>query len=491
MTNEEKYLKIIEQISSLLNSNKSNQLISTINPDNMYINNITESYSIGFYGFDSSMSKAFQNKELHSNINDNPTYKKVAKTISKNTVKNNSYKYYINDENWLLEKLKKIDNGNIDTLFELPEIIICPYDVKFNKEVANLLAKHNIKVQRIAQYKDMDDRNILAIGDIIKLDDESFDQVVSENNIDFKNAMEQIEKIVIESKTDKYRKYYKKTFLKIQEYIDSVYSKTPIDNVKKLYAKDKYGYLRPVDMNIDVLVTSENVYDENRNIINKECLHTIRNKINDLMNNIMYIYQKRDITTYNHINGMLNLIDTLDNGLPENEKMTLPEKETLKKMIQLHDIGKLVIPTPILNKQDKLNDQEYKTMQTHVNLQNVVLMENAFIHDILQDALLHHRGINNEQHSVGYSDKNIDTSRLDRNRLIKILSILDVYDALTGNRPYKKTHSKEDALKLMKVNVTVDQTLDPKYYEALVKGLYIKDMNISNDIDETNGKKII
>lgn len=107
----------------------------------------------------------------------------------------------------------------------------------------------------------------------------------------------------------------------------------------------------------------------------------------------------------------------------------------------LHDIGKMLVPIKILNKQEKLTKEEYEIIKTHPNnaknqLQNLVSYE---VLGAIED---HHEKLDGTGYPNNKKSNNI-------NPYAKILSICDVYDALTSDRPYRKSIFPNDVIEYL------------------------------------------
>lgn len=96
----------------------------------------------------------------------------------------------------------------------------------------------------------------------------------------------------------------------------------------------------------------------------------------------------------------------------------------------LHDIGKKSIPLEILNKPDKLTKEEFEIIKTHPS-NAVDILKNMVSSEVLRTIEEHHEKLD----GTGYPyEKKVDNISF----YAKILSISDVYDALTSDRPYRK-----------------------------------------------------
>lgn len=112
----------------------------------------------------------------------------------------------------------------------------------------------------------------------------------------------------------------------------------------------------------------------------------------------------------------------------------LTESE-IKKSVQgglLHDIGKSKIPIEILNKTSKLTKNEFEVIKKHPVYGYYILDESNFTDlNVKRAVLLHHERINRTGYPFNISAEKIGI-------LTRIVSVADVYDAMTSNRVYKK-----------------------------------------------------
>lgn len=108
----------------------------------------------------------------------------------------------------------------------------------------------------------------------------------------------------------------------------------------------------------------------------------------------------------------------------------------------LHDIGKIGIPDGILNKNGKLTDEEFDFMKRHTTIGKKICEPLHSMNDIIEIVLHHHEKWNGMGYPEGLKENEIPL-------LAQIVSISDVYDALSSDRPYRKAFNNEDAIKII------------------------------------------
>lgn len=116
---------------------------------------------------------------------------------------------------------------------------------------------------------------------------------------------------------------------------------------------------------------------------------------------------------------------------------------TIKKIgiaAYLHDLGKLIVPSQILEKPSKLTPEEFKIIKQHPYYTKKILMQIKGIEDIACWAGNHHEKLN----GGGYPEGLKTLSQEDQ-----IIAFADIYVALTENRPYRHGLKHDEALKIM------------------------------------------
>lgn len=122
-------------------------------------------------------------------------------------------------------------------------------------------------------------------------------------------------------------------------------------------------------------------------------------------------------------------------------RMGFSEEELLhvRRGALLHDIGKMGIPDAILLKPGPLNDEEWAIMRTHPTLAVKLLRPIAFLAPALDIPWCHHEKWDGTGYPRGLRGEEIPLAA-------RIFAVVDVYDALTSDRPYRATWSRERAL---------------------------------------------
>lgn len=105
----------------------------------------------------------------------------------------------------------------------------------------------------------------------------------------------------------------------------------------------------------------------------------------------------------------------------------------------LHDIGKIAVPSEILNKPDKLTEKEFNRMKAHAFYTNSILSELQVLADICAWASSHHEKLDGSGYPFGLDNHSLSEES-------RIMTYADVLTALREDRPYRKSMPIDDSL---------------------------------------------
>ncbi len=122
-------------------------------------------------------------------------------------------------------------------------------------------------------------------------------------------------------------------------------------------------------------------------------------------------------------------------------RMGIPETQLIdiERGALLHDVGKIGVPDAILKKPRELNDGEWETMRKHPLLAAVMVSKIGFLEPSLPILMYHHERFDGGGYPFGLVADKIPLEA-------RIFSVVDAYDAITSDRPYRPAMSHEDAM---------------------------------------------
>lgn len=141
-------------------------------------------------------------------------------------------------------------------------------------------------------------------------------------------------------------------------------------------------------------------------------------------------------------------------GLSEEDSIVL------KLGAYLHDVGKVRVDKQVLYKEGRYTQEEREQMNKHTTLGYDMLKEYGFLNeDLLAIALEHHERVDGS----GYPN-----NKTEINYLAQIVSLCDVYEALTARRCYKQPMSKENAVKI------IIEDIENKKFDEKLGNLFVE-----------------
>ena len=141
-------------------------------------------------------------------------------------------------------------------------------------------------------------------------------------------------------------------------------------------------------------------------------------------------------------------------GMPQNELVHV------RRGALLHDMGKLGIPDSILLKPDKLSTDEWELMRQHPQLAYDMLYPIEYLHPALDIPYCHHEKWDGSGYPRGLKGEQIPLSA-------RIFAVVDVWDALTSDRPYRGALGRDEVLEYIKEQ-------SGKHFDPQIVGLFLQ-----------------
>ena len=140
-------------------------------------------------------------------------------------------------------------------------------------------------------------------------------------------------------------------------------------------------------------------------------------------------------------------------------RLTKSKMDELSILASLHDLGKVAIPDNILNDKEKLSSEDWEVIKSYPEIgYNIAKSSFKFAH--IADYILHHH---ERWDGLGYPMK---LKGEDIPLLSRIMSIVDAYDVMRSGRFYKKTLTRNDAIK--ELRKCSGKQFDPKLVEEFI-----------------------
>ena len=126
----------------------------------------------------------------------------------------------------------------------------------------------------------------------------------------------------------------------------------------------------------------------------------------------------------------------------------------------LHDIGKMAVPDEILHKKESLTDEDWEVIRRHPTYARDFLAEIDYLKPAIDIPYSHHEKWDGSGYPMGLKGREIPLTA-------RIFSIVDVWDALRSDRPYRKAWSRKKTLKYIREQSGT--YFDPQVVEAFME----------------------
>jgi len=152
---------------------------------------------------------------------------------------------------------------------------------------------------------------------------------------------------------------------------------------------------------------------------------------------------------------------TVEYAMSIAEKLALTdgEKKALRYAAFLHDVGKIGIHEAILAKEGRLTEEEYRMMQSHPSLGADIIKGVEFLEPVVPLVYHHQERYDGKGYPAGLIGEAIPLGA-------RIVAVLDTFDAMTSNRPYRKAMPLEKAI--AELRRCAGTQFDPQVVEAFI-----------------------
>jgi putative nucleotidyltransferase with HDIG domain len=148
----------------------------------------------------------------------------------------------------------------------------------------------------------------------------------------------------------------------------------------------------------------------------------------------------KDQVTHGHVRRVQRHTVALARALNVTDEREL---KAIEAASLLHDIGKLAIPDHVLNKPGRLTPTEYRTMKTHAAIGASILSTVDFPYPVVPIVRHHHESYDGTGYPDGLIGEQIPLGA-------RILAVVDCFDAVTSDRPYRRRMTDEQGLELLR-----------------------------------------
>jgi putative nucleotidyltransferase with HDIG domain len=188
--------------------------------------------------------------------------------------------------------------------------------------------------------------------------------------------------------------------------------------------------------------------------------------IEETIESLAFMLEIKDPYTASHQHRVADLCHAIaiEMGLPEEDT------EGIRMAAYIHDIGKIAVPSDVLNKPGKLTDIEFSLLQSHSDIGYKVLKNIKICWPVAETVLQHHERLDGSGYPNGLKNGEITMNS-------RILSVADVVEAINSHRPYRPSLGIDKALEEIsdKANVLYDSDV----VDSCLRLFTVKDFKFS------------
>lgn len=203
------------------------------------------------------------------------------------------------------------------------------------------------------------------------------------------------------------------------------------------------------DENLDNTIKLAEDFMYKRKLLEHKSSHSV------ILSSIKATMHEKSHETQQHAERLTYLAKEIGRKL----KLTQLQMDELELVAMLHDIGKVGVDDRILNKPGKLTEEEWIEMKKHSEIGYRIAMSSPDLVAVADFILYLHERWDGKGYPQGITEEEIPL-------LSRIVSVVDAYDAMTENRPYRKAMSEEDAAAEIRRNAGIQ--FDPKIVKVFL-----------------------
>ncbi|MBP6491871.1 MAG: diguanylate cyclase [Clostridia bacterium] len=187
------------------------------------------------------------------------------------------------------------------------------------------------------------------------------------------------------------------------------------------------------------IIRTNAMYQEaDNNMYQNKMLKESSNR-NSLVKTLMKALEVKDFITEGHADRL----EEFSLKMAKKLRLSQHQVDRMKLLAKFHDIGKVGIPDKILLKPENLTSDEWIVMKTHSNIGKRIAEASPELREISSLILFHHERFDGKGYPLGLKEMEIPIE-------CRILSIVDTFDAMTNDRPYRKALPKQAAIQEIK-----------------------------------------
>lgn len=198
-------------------------------------------------------------------------------------------------------------------------------------------------------------------------------------------------------------------------------------------------------------------------IKNAQYMHDLEQSYQDNLLTLVNAIEMRDHYTVGHTWRVTNFSIEIAREMGWDD-------EQLKQVYMggvLHDVGKIAIPDAILGKASRLTEEEFAQMKVHPERGARLLGDVEILQQYIPYCLSHHERYDGKGYPSGLKGEEIPLEA-------RLLSVVDAYDAMSTNRPYRKRLTQDEVKAELKRNSGMQH--DPQFVEAFLRMLEKKEL---------------